>query len=83
MPPALSGAVNGLKYTESCTAAGQDVTCHGELVIDKLVLDAKQYAEFHDAMAKLGAYRRRVVLLTKGYGVTKIGSVTPNGMRPG
>ena len=45
---------------------GQTVTCHHEIKLDKLVVDNAQYGAFHDALAKLQAYERRVVLLTKG-----------------
>ena len=33
---------------------------------DAFVLPPEKYASFHDAIAKLQAYERRVVLLTKG-----------------
>jgi len=41
------------------------VTCHDEVVLDTLVVENASYGAFHDALAKLGAYERRVVLLTK------------------
>jgi hypothetical protein len=41
------------------------VSCHDEITLDKLVLDTAQYAPYHDALAKLQAYERRVVLLEK------------------
>ena len=66
VPPKLEGKTEGVKYASACEAAGQTVTCHDELVLDKIVLGTAQYAAFHDALAKLQAYERRVVLLTRG-----------------
>jgi hypothetical protein len=66
VPPKLEGNAEGAKYTSECTAAGQTVTCKGEITMDKLVVGTDKYAPLHDAMAKLQAYERRVVLLTKG-----------------
>jgi len=65
VPPKLEGSVDGLAFSSTCAAAGQTVTCHNEVTLDKLVLGTAQYAAFHDAIAKLQAYERRVVLLTK------------------
>ncbi len=66
VPPELKGSTDGLEYTERCSASGQTVTCHAELAVSKVSLPADKYGPFHDAMAKRGAYERRVVLLTKG-----------------
>ena len=66
VPPKLEGSANGVHYTSACEATGQTVSCHDEIKLDQLVLDTTQYAPYHDAMAKLQAYERRVVLLTKG-----------------
>lgn len=65
VPPPIKGSAPGLNYDDACTATGQTVTCHSELALDRLIIDAKQYAEFHAAMTKLGAYERRVILLTR------------------
>ena len=86
VPPKLEGTAEGVKYSSACEAAGQTVTCNGEITLDKLVVPADKYGAFRDAMTKLQAYERRIVLLPKvvaRYGVTKIGFVTPNGMWPG
>ncbi|HSN29018.1 MAG TPA: DUF3857 domain-containing protein [Kofleriaceae bacterium] len=66
VPPKLEGAAEGAKYSAECTAAGQTVTCTGDITMDKLVVPTDKYTALHDAMAKLEAYERRVVLLTKG-----------------
>jgi transglutaminase-like putative cysteine protease len=65
VPPKLEGDAEGVHYTSECEAKGQTVSCHDEIKLDKLVLDTKQYAPYHDALAKLQAYERRVVLLEK------------------
>jgi hypothetical protein len=65
VPPALTGKTDGLAYDEACTASGQTITCHAQLVLDKLDLPITAYAGYHDAMTKLNAYERRIVLLTK------------------
>lgn len=65
VPPKLEGSAEGVSFSSACEAAGQTVTCHDEIKLDKLVLGTAQYAAFHDAISKLQAYERRVVLLTK------------------
>ncbi|MFT3697670.1 MAG: DUF3857 and transglutaminase domain-containing protein [Kofleriaceae bacterium] len=65
VPEKLEGSVDGVSYLSTCQAQGQTVSCHDEIKLDKLALDASQYAAFHDALTKLHAYERRVVLLTK------------------
>jgi hypothetical protein len=65
VPPKLDGNAEGTKYSSECTAAGQTVTCKGEITMDKIVVGTDKYAPLHDAMAKLQAYERRVVLLVK------------------
>ncbi len=65
MPPKLEGTADGLSYTSECTTAGQNVTCHDEIKLDQMVLPAEKYGAFHDAVTKLQAYERRIVLLTK------------------
>ncbi|HEY0255587.1 MAG TPA: DUF3857 and transglutaminase domain-containing protein [Kofleriaceae bacterium] len=65
VPEKLEGTADGVTYSSSCQAQGQTVTCHDEIKLDKLALEASQYGAFHDAIAKLQAYERRVVLLTK------------------
>lgn len=66
VPEAIENAADGLAYKETCTAKAQEVTCHAELAVSKVSLPADKYGPFYDAMAKRGAYERRVVLLTKG-----------------
>ncbi len=66
VPPKLEGSADGVSFSSVCAANGQTVTCHDELKLDKMVLGTEQYAAFHDAITKLQAYERRVVLLTKG-----------------
>ncbi len=68
VPPKLEGDADGVHYTSECEAKGQTVSCHDEIKLDKLVLDTAQYAPYHDALAKLQAYERRVVLLEKAAG---------------
>lgn len=65
VPEKLEGSVAGVSYSSACAANGQTVSCHDEIKLDKLVLGNDQYGAFHDALAKLQAYERRVVLLTK------------------
>jgi hypothetical protein len=65
VPPKLEGNAEGAKYSSECTAEGQTVTCKGEITLDKLVVPTDKYGALHDAMAKLQAYERRVVLLVK------------------
>jgi transglutaminase-like putative cysteine protease len=65
VPPKLEGSAEGAKYSSECTASGQTVTCKGEITMDQLVVPTDKYAPLHDAMAKLQAYERRIVLLVK------------------
>ncbi len=65
VPPKLEGSADGVSFTSTCESAGQTVTCHDELKLDKLVVAPDQYPAFRAAMAKLEAYERRIVLLTK------------------
>jgi transglutaminase-like putative cysteine protease len=65
VPPKLEGDAAGVHYTSACEAKGQTVSCHDEIKLDKLELGTAQYAPYHDALAKLQAYERRVVLLEK------------------
>lgn len=65
VPEKLEGAADGLSYKEECTTSGQKVTCHAELAVSKVSLAADKYLPFHEAMAKRGAYERRIVLLTR------------------
>jgi cellulose synthase operon protein C len=66
VPPKLEGSAEGVKYSSECSAAGQTVTCKGEIVLDKMVVPAEKYGAFREALTKLQAYERRVVLLQKG-----------------
>ena len=65
MPPKLTGSAEGLTFSQGCEAAGQTVTCSGEIKLDKLVVPADKYGAFRDALTKMQAYERRIVLLTK------------------
>ncbi|HEY1551570.1 MAG TPA: DUF3857 and transglutaminase domain-containing protein [Kofleriaceae bacterium] len=65
VPPKLEGDAAGVHYTSACEANGQTVSCHDEIKLDKIVVDTAEYAPYHDALAKLQAYERRVVLLQK------------------
>lgn len=66
VPPELSGAVDGIKYTSKCEAIERTIKCQTEVAVDKLELAPDKYAGYRDALAKLRAYERRIVLLTKG-----------------
>ncbi len=65
VPPNLDGAAEGLSFSSSCVAAGQTVTCKGEIKLDQLTVPTEKYPAFREAMTKLKAYERRVVLLTR------------------
>ena len=65
VPPVLEGSSDGVRYVDKCEAAGQTVTCHTEVTIDAIEVPVGQYAAFHDALAKLHAYERRIVVLAK------------------
>ena len=65
VPPAMNGKTDGLAYDEGCETKGRTITCHAKLVLDKIDVPVDQYAGYHDAMTKLHAYERRIVLLTK------------------
>ena len=65
VPVKLEGSAEGVSFSSACSAAGQTVTCHDELKLDKLVVSPEKYPAFHDAITKLQAYERRIVLLTK------------------
>jgi transglutaminase-like putative cysteine protease len=66
VPPKLEGKAEGLSYSSGCEASGQTITCKGEIKLDKLVVPADKYGAFRDALTKLQAYERRIVLLTRG-----------------
>ncbi len=66
VPPKLEGKAEGVRYSSGCEASGQTVTCKGELVLDKLVVPTDKYGAFREALTKLQAYERRIVLLTRG-----------------
>ncbi len=65
VPPKLEGSAAGVSFTSACEAAGQTVTCHHEVKLDKLVVAPDAYPAFRAAMTKLEAYERRIVLLVK------------------
>jgi hypothetical protein len=65
VPPKLEGSAEGVSFTSACETAGQTVTCHHEVKLDKLVVAPEQYPAFRAAITKLEAYERRIVLLTK------------------
>jgi transglutaminase-like putative cysteine protease len=66
VPPKLDGKAEGLSYSSGCEAAGQTITCKGEIKLDKLVVPTEKYGPFREALNKLRAYERRIVLLTRG-----------------
>ncbi|HTL34035.1 MAG TPA: DUF3857 and transglutaminase domain-containing protein [Kofleriaceae bacterium] len=66
VPPKLEGSAEGVKFSSECSASGQTVTCKDEIVLDKMVVPADKYGAFREALTKLQAYERRVVLLQKG-----------------
>jgi hypothetical protein len=55
-----------VSYSSGCETSGQTVTCKGEIKLDKLVVPVEQYGAFREALTKLQAYERRIVLLTRG-----------------
>jgi hypothetical protein len=65
VPPSLDGAAEGLTFSSSCAADGQTVTCKAEIKLDKLTVPVEKYPAFREALTKLQAYERRVVLLTR------------------
>ena len=65
VPPKLDGSAEGLSFSSGCEANGQTVTCKGEIKLDKLVVPTDKYGNFREALTKLQAYERRIVLLTK------------------
>ncbi|HEV8331468.1 MAG TPA: hypothetical protein VGQ22_08620, partial [Steroidobacteraceae bacterium] len=65
VPPKLEGKAEGVTYSSACEATGQTVTCKGEIKLDKLVVPTDKYGVFREALSKLQAYERRIVLLTK------------------
>ncbi|HEY5923081.1 MAG TPA: transglutaminase domain-containing protein, partial [Kofleriaceae bacterium] len=66
VPPKLEGKAEGVSYSQGCEANGQTITCKGEIKLDKLVVPTDKYGAFREALTKLQAYERRIVLLTKG-----------------
>ena len=66
VPAKLEGKAEGLAYSQGCEAAGQTVTCKAEIKLDKLVVPTDKYGAFREALTKLQAYERRIVLLTRG-----------------
>jgi hypothetical protein len=65
VPPRIEGSSTGVTYSSACEASGQTVTCHDEIKLDKIVMPAAKYTAFREAITKLQAYERRIVLLTK------------------
>jgi len=65
VPPAIEGSSTGIRYAGGCTASGAVINCHREVTVDQIALPADRYAGYRDAMAKVSAYERRVVILTK------------------
>jgi len=66
VPPKLEGKTEGLSYSDGCEASGQTITCKAEIKVDKLVVPTDKYSAFREAITKLQAYERRIVLLTRG-----------------
>ena len=64
-PPKLAGKADGVSYESGCEIAGQTVTCHDQITLDKKVLTPQQYATFRDALTRLEAYERRVIVMQK------------------
>lgn len=65
LPSALEGSAGGVRYASKCRKHGHTVRCHDEIALDALVVEPDQYAAFRNALTKLQAYQRRVVLLVK------------------
>jgi hypothetical protein len=65
VPPKLEGSAEGITYRDGCEATGQTIVCHSEVTVDKLELAPEQYAGLRDALSKLRAYERHIVLLTR------------------
>jgi hypothetical protein len=65
VPPALEGSAKGIKYNGTCSTKGNLVKCHDEVTVEEFIVPSESYAGYRDAMAKLHAYERRVVILTK------------------
>ena len=66
VPPPLEGSAEGVAFSSGCTAENQKVTCKAEIKLDKLTVPPEKYGAFRDALTKLQAYERRIVLLTRG-----------------
>jgi transglutaminase-like putative cysteine protease len=64
-PPPVDGKTDGIAYKGACETRAQLVTCHTEVVLDRLELPVDKYPAFRAAITKLRAYERRIVLLTK------------------
>jgi hypothetical protein len=71
VPAKLEGKAEGVKFASECKTEGQTVSCTAEVTLDKLALPADKYGAFRDALTKLQAYERRVVLLQKGCGFSR------------
>ena len=65
VPPEQTGSADGVAFSDRCSATGQTVTCHRELTVSELEIASSQYGAFRDVFAKLHAYERRIVVLTK------------------
>jgi hypothetical protein len=65
VPPDESGSADGVSFRDACTADGQVVTCHREITSSQVEIASAQYPAFRDAFAKLRAYERRIVVLTR------------------
>ena len=59
------GLGRGPDVLAECEAEGQTVSCIGEIKLDKIVVPADKYGAFREALTKLQAYERRIVLLEK------------------
>lgn len=66
VPAKLEGSAEGVKFSSECKAEGQTVSCAAEITLDKMMVPADKYGAFRDALTKLQAYERRVVLLQRG-----------------
>jgi transglutaminase-like putative cysteine protease len=65
-PPELKGAAEGIAFASTCKDEGRRVTCASEVTVDRFDVAPDKYAGYRDALAKLRAYERRIVLLIKG-----------------
>ena len=66
VPPKMEASADGVTYSSACTNEGRTVSCKAEIKLDQITIAADRYPAFRDALAKLRAYERRIVVLTRG-----------------